>query len=124
MALITEPKLLICDEPTTALDVTIQSQILKLIKKLQENRDVAVIFISHDLGVVAGIADHVMVMCEGVIKEKNKTDEIFYRTKDEYTKKLLAAIPEGAKKRPNRSNENAIIEVTNLKTFFKDHKKK
>ena len=124
MALITEPKLLICDEPTTALDVTIQSQILKLIKKLQENRDVAVIFISHDLGVVAGIADHVMVMCEGVIKEKNKTDEIFYRTKDEYTKKLLAAIPEGAKKRPNRSNENALIEVTNLKTFFKDHKKK
>ena len=124
MALITEPKLLICDEPTTALDVTIQSQILKLIKKLQENRDVAVIFISHDLGVVAGIADHVMVMCEGVIKEKDKTDEIFYRSKDEYTKKLLAAIPEGAKKRPNRSNENALIEVTNLKTFFKDHKKK
>ena len=124
MALITEPKLLICDEPTTALDVTIQSQILKLIKKLQENRDVAVIFISHDLGVVAGIADHVMVMCEGVIKEKDKTDEIFYRSKDEYTKKLLAAIPEGAKKRPNRSNENTLIEVTNLKTFFKDHKRR
>ncbi len=124
MALVNKPQLLIADEPTTALDVTIQSQILKLIKKLQENRDVAVIFISHDLGVVAGIADHVMVMCEGVIKEKDKTDEIFYRSKDEYTKKLLAAIPEGAKKRPNRSNENALIEVTNLKTFFKDHKKK
>ena len=77
MALITEPKLLICDEPTTALDVTIQSQILKLIKKLQENRDVAVIFISHDLGVVAGIADHVMVMCEGVIKEKIKLMKFF-----------------------------------------------
>ena len=84
----------------------------------------SILFISHDLGVVAGIADHVMVMCEGVIKEKDKTDEIFYRSKDEYTKKLLAAIPEGAKKRPNRSNENALIEVTNLKTFFKDHKKK
>ena len=69
MALITEPKLLICDEPTTALDVTIQAQILELIKKLQETRNVAVIFISHDLGVVAGIADKIIVMCEGTIRE-------------------------------------------------------
>ncbi|MGB1244957.1 MAG: ABC transporter ATP-binding protein, partial [Porticoccaceae bacterium] len=60
MALINEPRLLICDEPTTALDVTIQAQILELIKKLQQNRDVAVIFISHDLGVVAGIADKIL----------------------------------------------------------------
>ena len=98
MALITEPKLLICDEPTTALDVTIQAQILRLIKKLQKNRDVAVIFISHDLGVVAGIADKVMVMCDGKIKEQDSTNEVFYKTKDDYTKKLLAAIPDGAKK--------------------------
>ena len=121
MALITEPKLLICDEPTTALDVTIQAQILELIKKLQETRNVAVIFISHDLGVVAGIADKVMVMCDGTIRETGDTDNIFYKTKDEYTKKLLAAIPEGAKILPNRSNtDEALVEVTNLKTYFRN----
>ena len=121
MALITEPKLLICDEPTTALDVTIQAQILELIKKLQETRNVAVIFISHDLGVVAGIADKVMVMCDGTIRETGDTDNIFYKTKDEYTKKLLAAIPEGAKTLPNRSNtDEALVEVTNLKTYFRN----
>jgi ABC-type microcin C transport system duplicated ATPase subunit YejF len=121
MALITEPKLLICDEPTTALDVTIQAQILELIKKLQETRNVAVIFISHDLGVVAGIADKVMVMCDGTIRETGDTDNIFYKTKDEYTKKLLAAIPEGAKTLPNRCNtDEALVEVTNLKTYFRN----
>ena len=124
MALITEPKLLICDEPTTALDVTIQAQILKLIKKLQKNRDVAVIFISHDLGVVAGIADKVMVMCDGEIKEQDSTNEVFYKTKDDYTKKLLAAIPGGAKRLPNRSTKNILVEVKELKTYFKNHTKK
>ena len=124
MALITEPKLLICDEPTTALDVTIQAQILKLIKKLQKNRDVAVIFISHDLGVVAGIADKVMVMCDGEIKEQDSTNEVFYKTKDDYTKKLLAAIPDGAKRLPNRSTKNILVEVKELKTYFKNHTKK
>jgi ABC-type oligopeptide transport system ATPase subunit len=121
MALITEPKLLICDEPTTALDVTIQAQILELIKKLQETRNVAVIFISHDLGVVAGIADKVIVMCEGTIREADITDNIFYETKDDYTKKLLAAIPEGAKTLPNRSIRGLpLIDVSNLKTYFKN----
>ena len=124
MALITEPKLLICDEPTTALDVTIQAQILRLIKKLQKNRDVAVIFISHDLGVVAGIADKVMVMCDGEIKEQDSTNEVFYKTKDDYTKKLLAAIPDGAKRLPNRSTKNILVEVKELKTYFKNHTKK
>ena len=121
MALITEPKLLICDEPTTALDVTIQAQILELIKKLQETRNVAVIFISHDLGVVAGIADKVIVMCEGTIREADITDNIFYKTKDDYTKKLLGAIPEGAKTLPNRSiHVSPLIDVSNLKTYFKN----
>lgn len=121
MALITEPKLLICDEPTTALDVTIQAQILRLIKKLQETRNVAVIFISHDLGVVAGIADKVLVMCDGTIRETGGTDDLFYRTQNEYTKKLLAAIPEGAKTLPNRAKSDEIlIEVTHLKTYFRN----
>ena len=121
MALITEPKLLICDEPTTALDVTIQAQILRLIKKLQETRNVAVIFISHDLGVVAGIADKVLVMCDGTVRETGGTDDIFYRTQNDYTKKLLAAIPEGAKTLPNRAkSDELLIEVTHLKTYFRN----
>ena len=121
MALITEPKLLICDEPTTALDVTIQAQILRLIKKLQETRNVAVIFISHDLGVVAGIADKVLVMCDGTIRETGGTVDIFYRTQNDYTKKLLAAIPEGAKTLPNRAkSDELLIEVTHLKTYFRN----
>ena len=121
MALITEPKLLICDEPTTALDVSIQAQILQLIKTLQEKRNVAVIFISHDLGVVAGIADTVLVMCNGTIRETGSTDDIFYNTQNDYTKKLLAAIPGGAKTLQNRSDETQkIIQVDNLKTYFKN----
>ena len=122
MALINEPRLLICDEPTTALDVTIQAQILELIKKLQQNRDVAVIFISHDLGVVAGIADKILGMCNGVAMESGNTDDIFYNTKDDYTKRLLNAIPEGAKTMENRAQaRNPLVEVANIRTWFKDY---
>ena len=121
MALINEPRMLICDEPTTALDVTIQAQILELIKKLQQSRDVAVIFISHDLGVVAGIADKILVMCNGVAMESGTTDNIFYKTKDDYTKRLLSAIPEGAKTMKNRAQAGSpLVEAKNIRTWFKD----
>jgi ABC-type microcin C transport system duplicated ATPase subunit YejF len=122
MALINEPRLLICDEPTTALDVTIQAQILGLIKELQQSRDVAVIFISHDLGVVAGIADKILVMCNGVAMESGKTDNIFYKTKNDYTKRLLNAIPGGPKTMKNRAQaRNPLVEVKNIRTWFKDY---
>lgn len=93
MALITEPDLLIADEPTTALDVTIQAQILELIKKLQKQRGMAVIFITHDLGVIAGIADHVMVMYAGQIVEQSSTEQIFNNPQHPYTKALMDSIP-------------------------------
>lgn len=121
MALINQPRLLICDEPTTALDVTIQAQILELIKKLQKSRNVAVIFISHDLGVVAGIADKILVMCNGIAMETGDADKIFYRTEDDYTKRLLNAIPEGAKTMVNRAQDESLVEVANLRTWFKDY---
>ena len=121
MALINKPRLLICDEPTTALDVTIQAQILKLIKQLQKTRDVAVIFISHDLGVVAGIADNVLVMCEGKTQEQNTTKEVFNNCTSAYTKKLLSAIPKGAKvKASDAQAGSTLIKVNHVKTYFRD----
>ena len=124
MALINKPRLLICDEPTTALDVTIQAQILKLIKQLQKNRDVAVVFISHDLGVVAGIADKVLVMCQGKTQEQNTTREVFYNSTSDYTKKLLSAIPKGAKVQASSAQLGSpLVNVNQLKTYFKDFSK-
>lgn len=93
MALITEPELLIADEPTTALDVTVQAQILDLIKKLQKDKNTAVIFITHDLGVIAGMSDRVMVMYGGQIVESGTTNDVFYKSTHPYTKALLASIP-------------------------------
>ena len=121
MALINKPRLLICDEPTTALDVTIQAQILNLIKKLQKTRDVAVIFISHDLGVVAGIADKVLVMCDGQTQDHSITQEVFYNSTSDYTKKLLSAIPKGAKTQARDAQKgSSLIEVNKVKIYFKD----
>jgi oligopeptide transport system ATP-binding protein len=93
MALITKPDLLIADEPTTALDVTVQAQILELIKKMQRDLGTAVIFISHDLGTVAGFCDRVMVMYAGKVMETAKTDEIFYRPRHPYTRALQKSRP-------------------------------
>ena len=94
IALACEPELLICDEPTTALDVTIQAKILKLLKEIQEKTNVAIIFITHDLGVVANIADYVAVMYAGKIIEKGSVEEIFYDPRHPYTWGLLSSIPD------------------------------
>ena len=93
MALACKPKLLIADEPTTALDVTIQAQILELIKLLQNEEDMSVLFITHDMGVVAEIADRTVVMTNGEAVETGTTEDIFARAKHPYTRSLLAAVP-------------------------------
>ncbi len=93
MALACEPKLLIADEPTTALDVTIQRQILELLAKLKASHQMSVFFISHDLGLVGEIADHVVVMRHGVVREQGPVARIFASPQDDYTKALLACRP-------------------------------
>ncbi len=93
MALACKPKLLIADEPTTALDVTIQAQILQLIKLLQEEEGMSVLFITHDMGVVAEIADRTVVMYNGEAVETGQTPDIFARAKHPYTRSLLSAVP-------------------------------
>ncbi len=93
MAIACEPKLLIADEPTTALDVTVQRQILELIAKLQDKHRMSVLFISHDLGVVGEIADRVVVMREGEVRESGSVDAIFSAPQDMYTRALLACRP-------------------------------
>ena len=93
MALACNPKLLIADEPTTALDVTIQAQILELLNELRKQRDLAVLLITHDLGVVAEVADRVAVMYTGRIVEESPVDELFARPKHPYTEGLLRSVP-------------------------------
>ena len=93
MALACEPDILIADEPTTALDVTIQAQILELMKSLQDELGMAIIMITHDLGVVAQLCDEVIVMYAGSICEQGTADEIFYNPRHEYTKGLMRSIP-------------------------------
>ena len=93
IALANDAEVLICDEPTTALDVTIQGQILDLINSLKEKRGLSVIFITHDLGVVANVADRIAVMYAGKVVETGTSDEIFYNPKHPYTWALLSSIP-------------------------------
>src|SRR5215211_6170458 len=108
MALACEPELLIADEPTTALDVTIQAQILDLIKKLKEETGTSVILITHDLGVVAGMTDHIIVMYAGKVFEQAKTRELFARPGNPYTKGLLRSVPDPT------SEQGALYQIPGL----------
>ena len=94
IALACDPELLICDEPTTALDVTIQSKILELIQEIQKKRQLSVIYITHDLGVVAKVADYVNVMYAGKIVESGTVEDVFYDPRHPYTWGLLSAMPD------------------------------
>jgi oligopeptide/dipeptide ABC transporter ATP-binding protein len=93
MALSCNPRLLIADEPTTAVDVTTQAQVLRLLRRLQEQRNAAIIFITHDLGVIAQMASYVMVMYLGLVMEEGPVDEIFHNPQHPYTQALLRSIP-------------------------------
>ena len=117
MALANEPDLLIADEPTTALDGTVQAQILKLLKELQARKQLSMLFITHDLGIVRAIADRVCVMLKGRIVESGTVAEVFDAPKHEYTKRLLAAEPKGA---PAKAAPGApiVVETDNLKVWF------
>ncbi|TCL76128.1 ABC transporter ATP-binding protein [Rhizobium sp. BK251] len=147
MALASRPKLLIADEPTTALDVTIQGQILDLIKTLQDEEGTSVLFITHDMGVVAEIADRTVVMYRGEQVETGETSDIFFRAKHPYTRALLSAVPVlgsmAGRKRPLRFpvvdtatgksdvpvevadtvavNKRPVLEVRNLTKRFDIH---
>lgn len=94
IALARDPEILICDEPTTALDVTVQARILDLINTIKKERNISVIFITHDMGVVANMADRINVMYAGKIVEKGTADEIFFEPAHPYTQALLAAMPD------------------------------
>jgi len=117
MALANKPDLLIADEPTTALDVTIQAQILELLAKIQKSEGMGMLFITHDLSVVRRIADRVCVMKGGEIVEEGVTNEIFDSPKHQYTKKLLNAEPSGTPK-PIIANAAKVIDIKNLRIWF------
>jgi glutathione transport system ATP-binding protein len=121
MALSCNPSLLIADEPTTALDVIIQAQILDLVKKLQKDLGASVLFITHDLGVVAEIANRVIVMKQGQIVEESEAKPLFTTPQHDYTKRLLAAVPriDAAKPAPvAKAKATPLLEIKNLRKWF------
>ncbi|WP_286791505.1 ATP-binding cassette domain-containing protein, partial [Thalassospira sp. UBA4513] len=119
MALALEPKLLIADEPTTALDVTTQAQILKLILDLRKKRGMAVMFITHDFGVVAEIADQVIVMREGKVVERGDAASVLDNPQHDYTKRLLDAIPTGKLPEARELSATPALEIKNLRKTFR-----
>jgi peptide/nickel transport system ATP-binding protein len=122
MALVLEPKLLIADEPTTALDVTTQKQILTLIRDLQRDHGTAVLFITHDMGVVAEIADRVAVMRDGRLVETGQLDAILRTPQMEYTRNLLSSVPSLVPRTPRpETSEPVVLETTDLGKVYREH---
>jgi len=133
MAMACEPDLLIADEPTTALDVTVQAEILRLMKDLQERKGMSILFITHDFGVVAKMADRVAVMRKGKIVESGSLGQVLHQPQHDYTKQLLAALPENLKRQrdlqlietplpitstENKIDEPALVELKQLEVYF------
>ena len=118
IALVLDPVLLIADEPTTALDVTTQAQILKLIKELQERQGTGVLFITHDFGVVAEIADRVVVMQTGRIVEQGTRDEILFNPQHEYTKMLMRAVPSMTPPIREINQTQSLLKVSKLEKVY------
>ena len=125
MAVACGPDLLIADEPTTALDVTVQAQILDIMRDLKNELKTAIVLVSHDMGVIAGVADRVQVMREGEIVESGPVDDIFYRPRHDYTKMLLSSMPrldrpdrEGHAHVPPLKNNTTLLDVRDLKVHF------
>jgi len=125
-SLLLGPQILIADEPTTALDVTVQAQILELMKEVKRRFGTAIILITHDLGVIAGLADRVLVMHGGELKEQGTVEDIFYRPRHEYTRALLAAVPrlDAAPRTPRAAASSGatgaapLVEVRDLAVHF------
>ena len=117
MALANEPDLLIADEPTTALDVTVQAQILRLLKEIQQRTGMAMLFITHDLGIVQAIADRVCVMTDGKIVEEGLVADVLTHPQHAYTQKLLAAEPKG-RANPVAMDAPIVMQADNLKVWF------
>src|ERR1700744_5026697 len=120
MALILRPALLIADEPTTALDVTTQKQILSLLKELQQTLNTAVMFITHDFGVVAEIADRIVVMNKGSIVESGTREDILSRPKQAYTRMLISSVPSLVPKDQSRELGEPILSLTGLSRVYRE----
>jgi peptide/nickel transport system ATP-binding protein len=118
MALVLEPDLLIADEPTTALDVTTQATILELIKEIQVRRGMGVLFITHDFGVVADIADRVVVMQHGIVVEQGRVNKILAHPQHEYTKMLIGSVPSMVPPQKKSIDVQAVLELTEINKSF------
>ena len=119
-AIICKPQILVADEPTTALDVTIQAQIIELLLKLNREHKTSILFISHDLSLVRKLCHRVVVMQDGYVVEQGDTETIFTNPTEEYTKKLIAAIPDcsGRKEEKDFSGEEVLLEVSDIKSGY------
>ena len=123
MALVCNPSLMIADEPTTALDVTLQAQILELIKGIVKKRRMACLFISHNMSIVRNFCDRVYVMKDGELVETGTPDEIFLSAKKDYTKRLISSIPDGIPRRDSVDEQSGtVLEVKNFSVYYKKKK--